>query len=131
MMSDSIWIPRDAYLDSLMILFLPPRLPEMFLSMVQTCTYIECHSLMRVECDIIHSPSPILTFFVCERKIVFINNNIGNVLTLLCLINIIIKAEKVCWMKENRPKDKKDIKNQRVKSFFIEAAKEIIHNEGV
>lgn len=34
-------------------------------------------------------------------------------------------------MKENRPKDKKDIKNQRVKSFFIEAAKEIIHNEGV
>jgi len=34
-------------------------------------------------------------------------------------------------MKENKQKDKKDIKNQRVKSYFIEAAKEIIHNEGV
>lgn len=34
-------------------------------------------------------------------------------------------------MKENEPKDKHSIKNQRVKSYFIEAAKEIILSEGV
>lgn len=34
-------------------------------------------------------------------------------------------------MKENEPKDKQSIKSQRVKSYFIEAAKEIILSEGV
>lgn len=34
-------------------------------------------------------------------------------------------------MKVNEPKNKQSIKNQRVKSYFIEAAKEIILSEGV
>ena len=47
------------------------------------------------------------------------------------LLSVIVKAEGECWMKENVSMDKKSIKNQRVKSYFIEATKKIIHNEGV
>ena len=34
-------------------------------------------------------------------------------------------------MKENKQKDKQSIKNKRVKSYFVEAAKGIILSEGV